>query len=166
MSPARRTATATACALAVTALLAAPAEAKVKTTVANRILQLQGGDGSERARVRCDDAGDVKVNGRNPKGGAVPCERIVEVDAAMGGGDDTIDFSGITGAFGEARFPGFGVATGTAAIGGAGNDRYIPSRAAFNIFYGQAGNDRATGGPARDVLDGGPGDDRLNGAGG
>lgn len=152
-------------AAALTAGVAAPAEAKLKTAVVKRVLQVQGSKASERVRVVCRN-GNVKVNGANPKGGAVPCGRVVEVDAAMGGGKDVIDFSGIRGEFGEARFPGFGVATGTAAIGGGGNDRFIPSRAAFNLFYGEGGKDRASGGPARDILSGGPGDDKLNGAGG
>ncbi len=166
MSRARNTIAAATCALTATALLAVPAEAKVKTAVVGKVLQIQGSDRSERATVICNEAGEIKVNGANPKGGVQGCAGIVEVDAAMGGGDDTIDFSGISGAFGDARFPGFGVATGTAAIGGRGNDRYIPSPAAFNLFYGELGNDRATGGPARDVLSGGSGDDTLNGAGG
>ncbi|CAN5517376.1 hypothetical protein BH20ACT15_BH20ACT15_12420 [soil metagenome] len=143
---------------------AAPADAKLTTAVVKRVLQVQGGKGKERARVTCDPNGRVKVNGRNPKGGPVACSNIYEVDASMGAGDDVIDFSGVSPAFGEARFPGFGVGTGTAAIGGGGNDRYIPSRTAFNIFFGGGGKDRAKGGRARDLLSGGPGDDALNGA--
>jgi Ca2+-binding RTX toxin-like protein len=161
-----RTIAAAGCALAALAATGAPAAAKVTTTVTGSVLQIGGGNGAERVRVTCTAEGEVKVNGSNPKGGPVPCGRIVEVDAAMGGGSDRIDFSGITGAFGKARFPGFGVATGTAALGGPGNDRYIPSRAAFNLFFGEADDDRATGGPARDVLSGGAGEDKLNGAGG
>lgn len=155
-----------ACVLGMAALgagLTVPAEAKLKTAVVKGVLQVQGSKASERVRVVCRNE-NVKVNGANPKGGAVPCAKIVEVDASMAAGKDTIDFSGISGAFGKARFPGFGVATGTAAIGGPGSDRYIPSRAAFNLFFGGSGNDRASGGPARDLLSGGLGDDKLNGA--
>lgn len=158
----------TACALGALALaggLAVPAEAKVKSVFVKRVLQIQGSKASERVKVVCRN-GNAKVNGANPKGGAVPCAKIVEIDAAMGAGKDVIDFSGIRGDFGKARYPGFGVATGAAALGGDGSDRFIASRAAFNIFYGEGGNDRATGGPARDVLSGGPGDDKLNAAGG
>lgn len=143
---------------------AAPAQAKVTSSFDDRVLNIAGGDGSDRAAVRCDADGLTKVNGKNPKGGPVPCAKVVELDATMGGGDDVIDFSGVGEPFGDAQFPGFGTATGTAAIGGEGNDRYIPSPAAFNVFYGEGGNDRATGGPARDVLSGGAGEDKLNGA--
>jgi len=146
--------------------LAAQVDAKVTSAVVDRVLQLQGSEGKDRVRVACDASGNAKVNGANPDGGAVACSAIFEVDATMGGGSDVIDFSGISSAFGEARFPGFGVGTGTAAIGGAGNDRYIPSPVAFNLFFGEAGDDRARGGPARDVLNGGAGSDDLDGADG
>jgi Ca2+-binding RTX toxin-like protein len=156
---------AAACALGAGLALAAPAEAKVTATVVDRVLDLRGSDGKDRVRVTCE-SGNAKVNGSNPAGGAVACSAIFEVDATMGGGRDVIDFSGITSEFGEAKFPGFGVGTGTAAIGGRGNDRYIPSRVAFNVFFGEEGNDRARGGGARDVLTGGPGDDTFDGADG
>lgn len=166
----RRILAASACALAASALVGiagppADAEAAIKTAVVDRVLQVQGSERSERVRVECV-AGDAKVNGSNPKGGAVACSRIVEIDASMGAGNDRVDFSGITSEFGEARFPGFGTGTGTAALGGRGNDRLIGSRVAFNVFYGEPGNDRAAGGDARDVLNGGTGDDNLNGADG
>ena len=160
---------AAACAIGVavaTMALAAPADAKVMSEVVDSVLQVQGSEGKDRARVTCDASGNAKVNGANPDGGAVACSAIFEVDATMAGGSDVIDFSGISSAFGEARFPGFGVGTGTAAIGGAGNDRYIPSPVAFNLFFGEAGDDRARGGPARDILNGGPGSDDLDGADG
>lgn len=162
-----RACAAATCAAAAAALaLAAPADAEIKSDVVDRILQAQGTDKSERVRVTCDEQGEAKVNDANPKGGAVKCSSIVEVDAAMGGGKDVIDFSGISAAFSEARFPGFGIGTGTAAMGGPGNDRYIPSPVAFNIFFGEAGDDRAKGGPARDVLNGGSGDDTFDGGDG
>ena len=157
---------AAACAACAALALASPADAKVTSAVVDRVLQVQGSDGNDRAHVTCDSAGNAKVNGSNPQGGAVACSSIFEVDATTGGGRDVIDFSGISSAFGEAKFPGFGVGTGTAAIGGAGNDRYIPSPVAFNLFFGEAGNDNARGGPARDVLNGGAGDDNLDGADG
>jgi len=163
---------AVACAIGAVAAAAAsvapvaPADAKVTSAVTGRVLQVQGSDGKDRARVTCDSTGNAKVNGANPDGGGIACSTIFEVDATTGGGSDVIDFSGISSAFGEARFPGFGVGTGTAAIGGPGNDRYIPSPVAFNLFFGEAGDDRARGGPARDVLNGGPGSDDLDGADG
>lgn len=161
---------AAACAIGAAAVLApaaiaASAEARVTSVVIERVLKVTGSDGKDRVRITCV-AGNAKVNGSNPAGGAVNCSSIVEVDATTGAGRDVIDFSGITSEFGEAKFPGFGVGTGTAALGGDGNDRYIPSRVAFNLFFGEAGNDRARGGPARDLLNGGPGDDDLRGGDG
>ena len=130
---------AAACAIGASAFfaLAPAAEAEVSSVVLGKVLNITGSDGKDRARVTCDK-GSAKVNGSNPVGGAVNCSAIVEVDATMGGGPDLIDFSGITSDFGEARFPGFGVGTGTAALGQDGNDRYVPSRVAFNVFFGGA----------------------------
>lgn len=156
-----------ALAIGATALFAAApaAEAEVSSVVLGKVLSVTGSDGKDRLRVTCEK-GSAQVNGSNPVGGAVSCSAIHEVDATMGGGPDLIDFSGITSDFGEAKFPGFGVGTGTAALGGAGNDRYVPSQVAFNLFLGEAGDDRARGGPARDLLNGGAGEDDLGGVGG
>jgi Ca2+-binding RTX toxin-like protein len=153
-----------ACALLALGAAAPAASAKLTTSFKGRVLTVTGSKGGDRVVVTCSGDGFAKVNGKNPKGGPVPCRKVVEVDADTGAGRDVIDFSGVSGEFGKARFPGFGTATGTAALGGAGNDRYIPSRFAFNVFYGGAGADRATGGPARDVISGGAGNDRVNGA--
>jgi Ca2+-binding RTX toxin-like protein len=164
MRSARLPAIAAACACAGLLLAAPVASAKIVAGFDARLLTISGGNGAERLRVVCDGDGRVKVNGRNPKGGPVACDKVSEVNAQLGGGDDVIDFSGVSGAFGEASFPGFGVGTGALAIGGEGDDRFFGGRSAFNAFYGEGGDDRGTGGPARDVLVGGAGDDRLNGA--
>jgi Ca2+-binding RTX toxin-like protein len=166
MSAARATvplAAAFACAALLTT--AGPAEAKVTSSHSGRVLTVTGGKGADRVRVTCAD-GVAKVNGKDVGGGPIGCAKIVEIDAGTGDGNDVIDFSGVTGEFGEARFPGFGVATGSAAVTGAGNDRFIPSPASFNLFYGEDGDDRAFGGPARDIISGGAGDDSLVGANG
>ncbi len=52
---------------------------------------------------------------------------------------------------------------GAGAQGGPGDDTYIGSAGAFNLFFGQSGNDTAKGGDVRDQLDGGPGNDDLRG---
>ncbi|HET8976242.1 MAG TPA: calcium-binding protein [Solirubrobacterales bacterium] len=159
-----RTAIVAACACAGLLAAAPGASAEVTASFDSRLLAITGGNGGERLKVVCDRDGLTKVNGRNPKGGPVPCAKVAEINAEVGGGDDVVDFSGVTGAFGEARFPGFGVGTGALAIGGEGNDRFIGGPGAFNAFFGEGGDDRGRGGPARDVLSGGPGNDKLNGA--
>jgi Ca2+-binding RTX toxin-like protein len=160
-----RTSIGAACACALLLAAAAPAQAKVTNGFDDRVLTVNGGNGADRVRVTCD-GGFAKVNGKNVTGGPVPCAKIVEVDFNTGAGNDVIDASGVSGEFGEARFPGFGVATGVAAVAGPGNDRFFGSPAAFNLFYGEDGNDRAIGGPARDLLSGGAGNDYVSGLGG
>jgi Ca2+-binding RTX toxin-like protein len=156
---------ASALTLAVFAALAPAAEAKVKASVDGSLLLIEGGDSKDRVVVRCT-GGNVKVNGKNPKGGAVLCGKIVELNATTGGGDDVVDYSAVGAEFGEAKFGGFGVGTGVAAILEAGNDRYVASATAFNLAFGGAGRDRANGGKAKDILSGGGDGDVLNGAAG
>ncbi|MDP9228358.1 MAG: hypothetical protein M3M99_04805 [Actinomycetota bacterium] len=148
------------------AALTPSAGAKVSSSFDKQILTVAGGKGKDRMVVSCGADGNAKVNGDDPGSGAVACSRVVEVDAQGGGGNDVIDFSAVTASFGSAEFPGFGTATGTAAVGGEGNDRFIPSKVAFNLFYGEGGNDHADGGPLRDLLSGGAGSDVLRGGDG
>jgi Ca2+-binding RTX toxin-like protein len=152
-----------ACACAGMLVAAPGASAAVTATFDARLLHITGGNGAERLKVVCDGDGRVKVNSRNPKGGPVACAKVAEIDAELGGGNDVFDFSDVRG-FGQARFPGFGTGTGVAAVGGEGNDRFFGAPSAFNVFYGESGDDRGTGGPARDFLSAGPGADKLNGA--
>ena len=141
----------------------ASAEARVGVTFAGQVLTITSGKGADHANVVCSAAGTVEVNRRQPAGGPVQCSKIVEVDAVMGDGNDRINFSGIDARFGAAEFPGFGQGTGAAAQGSGGDDTYIGSATAFNLFLGGSGNDTATGGQVRDQLDGGAGDDDLRG---
>ena len=154
-----------ACIAIVLGAIAPAATAKVSTSVTGNVLNIAGDEDADQVAVACV-GGTAKVNDRDPTGGPIACSRIVEIDATTGGGDDVVDFSGITEEFGKAVFPGFGERTGAAAVTGLGNDRYIPSDKAFNLFFGEFGKDRATGGDVRDQLNGGPGNDRLRGGGG
>jgi Ca2+-binding RTX toxin-like protein len=148
-------------------LAAAPAaDAKVTSAVAGGILTISGDEGANQIAVTCGPDGNAKVNGGNPDSGAIACGKLVEVDAVTLGGNDLVDFSGVTEAFGEAKFPGFGTRTGAAAVTGLGNDRMIPSDTAFNLFFGEDGKDRAAGGDVRDQLSGGNGNDFLRGGDG
>ena len=157
----RASAILTAC-IAVAALAAPAADAKVTVGFSKRTLVLQGDDGKNRVSVRCGADGNVRISGGRLKGGPLPCAKVVEVDASMGGGKDKVDFSGVGPAFGDAEFEGFGTGTGTAAQLGNDDDRYIASATAFNLVFGEAGNDRANGGGVRDILVGGTGNDVLN----
>ena len=153
-------------ALALLAGAAPVAEAKLETSFSGRVLNIVGDNGDDQVAVRCAAEATVKVNGANPKGGPLACSRVVEINATTGGGNDVVDFGGVTDAFGEANFPGFGKGTGAAAVLGAGNDRYIPSADAFNLVYGEDGKDRIRGGPRRDLLSGGSGNDVIHGGAG
>jgi Ca2+-binding RTX toxin-like protein len=152
--------------LAPVALLACPsAEAKVTARVVGQILTVQGGKRADRVKVVCGADANVKVNGRDPGTGPVLCSQVVEVDAVMRAGDDRVDFSGVSDAFGQRDLPGFGQGTGAAALLGPGNDTYIGSPTAFNLAFAGPGNDRMIGGALRDQLGGGPGNDTLRGLG-
>ena len=72
----------------------ATAHAKVRATVNGPLLKVRGGKGADRVKVSCSAAGQVKVNGKNPRTGAVACSRIVEADALTGAGNDRVDLSG------------------------------------------------------------------------
>jgi hypothetical protein len=151
--------------IAAALLAGAPAlaEARVSVTYSGQVLTITSGKGSDHANVVCSAAGTVEVNRGQPAGGPVPCSKIVEVDAVMGDGNDRVNFSGIDGRFGTAEFPGFGTGTGAGTQGSGGDDTYIGSATAFNLFLGGLGNDTATGGNLRDQLDGGAGNDDLRG---
>lgn len=152
--------------LIAAALLAgapAMAEARVGVTFAGQVLTITSGKGADHANVICSAAGTVQVNNRDPGGGPVQCSKVVEVDAVMGDGNDRVNLSGVDARFGVAEFPGFGQGTGAAAQGSGGDDTYIGSATAFNLFLGGSGNDTARGGNLRDQLDGGAGNDDLRG---
>lgn len=155
-------------AAALAALAApAPAQAKLASGYDAGVLTIQGGDAKERVELRCGADGDVRVNGKRPTTGAVACLQVAEVDASMGGGADVVDFSGLRASeFGRARFGGFGVGTGVAAVLGDGDDRFIACGGCFNLVEGEAGDDRGGGGRERDILVGGRGGDSLGGGGG
>lgn len=143
-----------------------PALGKASTSFKGGVLKIEGGDGKDRVVVRCGADSNAIVNGKQVKGGPIPCARIVEINARMGGGRDVVDYSAVGAGFGKTRFEGFGVGTGAAALLGPGDDRYISSATAFNLVFAEAGNDRANGGGTRDILRGDGGDDVLNGAAG
>jgi Ca2+-binding RTX toxin-like protein len=146
-------------------LVGAPAvaEAKVGITYSNQVLTVTSGKRADTVTVVCNATGQVEVNRRQPPAGPVPCSKIVEVDAVMGAGNDRVNLSGVDSRFGAAEFPGFGTGTGAGAQGGSGDDTYVGSATAFNLFLGGAGNDTARGGNLRDQLDGGAGNDDLRG---
>jgi Ca2+-binding RTX toxin-like protein len=149
------------------ALLAGPpiAQGKVRAEVSGELLVVTGGKKPDRVTVVCDGQGLVKVNGKDPRTGAVPCSRVSEVDALTGSGNDRVDLSGVgrdTG-FGQRDLPGgFGHGTGAAGDLGDGRDRYIGAAAAFNLVLAGPGDDNLTGGRLRDSLQGGEGSDRAS----
>jgi Ca2+-binding RTX toxin-like protein len=145
------------------ALLALPgaAEAKVSSSLNASLLTVSGGKGSDHIVVACRN-GLVKVNGKGPRGVAIACSKVSEVDVVAGGGNDRVDLSGVgaDNGFGQRDLPGgFGHGTGAAADLGPGNDRYAGAGSAFNLVLAGAGDDRMSGGRFRDSLQGGSGDD-------
>lgn len=161
----RVTLAASAC-LALASLYPALAQGRAASSFKGGLLTIEGSKGKDRVAVTCAADGNARVNGKRVGGGAVPCNRIVEVNANTGAGRDVVDFSGVGTEFGRARFSGFGLGTGVAAELGSGPDRFIASATAFNLAFGGPGNDRANGGREKDILRGDAGNDVLNGAGG
>ena len=145
-------------------LPAGVAHAKVRSSVSGALLTVEGSKGADRVTVVCTAAGLVKVNGKNPRAGAVTCARISEVDALSGDGNDRVDLSGVGSAsgFGQRDLPGgFGHGTGCGAALGSGNDRFVGGGSCFNLVLGGRGDDRARGGALRDQITGGSGNDAL-----
>jgi Ca2+-binding RTX toxin-like protein len=152
------------------ALLVAPgvAQAKVSSSLSGSLLTISGGRGSDHVTVVCRN-GLVKVNGKNPRPGAIACGKVSEVDVVAGAGNDRVDLSGvgIDNGFGQRDLPGgFGHGTGAAADLGRGNDRYVGGGSAFNLVLAGPGDDRITGGRVRDSLQAGSGDDSAAGGAG
>jgi Ca2+-binding RTX toxin-like protein len=144
------------------------AHAKVRSSVSGSLLVVQGGKAADRIKVSCS-GGLAKVNGKNPRTGAIACSRISEVDVLTGDGNDRVDLSGVgSGAgFGQRDLPGgFGHGTGCGAALGAGNDRYVGGASCFNLVLEGRGDDRARGGALRDQITGGSGNDGVTSLGG
>jgi Ca2+-binding RTX toxin-like protein len=150
----------------LTAALAIPAgaaDAKVRSTVSGQLLIVRGGKQADRVRVVCN-AGQVKVNGKNPRTGRVACSRISEVDALTGPGDDRVILSGVGSeqGFGQRDLPGgFGHGTGCGAALGSGDDHYIGGGFCFNLVIAGRDDDHVRGGILRDQITGGSGDDQM-----
>jgi Ca2+-binding RTX toxin-like protein len=150
------------------AVPAASAGAKVRATVSGQLLTLRGGKSSDRVKVVCR-AGQVKVNGKNPRTGAVACSRISEADALTGAGNDRVDVSGVGSnqGFGQRDLPGgFGHGTGCGAALGSGDDRFVGGGSCFNLVLAGRDDDRVRGGALRDQITGGSGNDRVSSLGG
>lgn len=124
-------------------------------------------DGSRRADdvvAGCDESGVVTLNGAQIEAGEglLSCDRVVEVDVLVGGGNDFVDLTGVTDdAFGKARYAGFGRGTATYVSAGSGSDRVFGGARAFNQVMGGEGNDRIETGSRRDEVSGGPGSDSM-----
>jgi Ca2+-binding RTX toxin-like protein len=145
------------------ALLIAPgaAQAKVSSSLGGGLLTVSGGKGSDQILVVCR-GGLVKVNGKNPRSGAIGCSKVSEVDAVTGSGNDRVNLSAVgpDNGFAQRDLPGgFGHGTGAAADLGSGKDRYIGGKSAFNLVLAGEGDDHLTGGRFRDSLQGGSGND-------
>ena len=145
------------------ALLAVPgaAQAKVRASLSGSLLTVSGGKGADHITVACM-GGLVKVNGKDPRTGAIACSKVSEVDAVTGDGNDRVDLSGVgpDNGFGQRDLPGgFGHGTGAAADLGSGDDRYAGGGSAFNLVLAGTGDDRLTGGRFRDSLQAGSGND-------
>ena len=142
---------------------AGTAQAKVQSSVSGSLLVVRGGDKAESVKVVCAD-GLVRVNGKNPRSGAVSCSSISEVDALTGGGNDRVDLFGVGAdqGFGQRDLPGgFGHGTGCGAALGSGNDRYVGGASCFNLTLAGRGDDHTRGGALRDQVTGGGGDDDV-----
>jgi Ca2+-binding RTX toxin-like protein len=152
------------------AVLAIPsvAQAKVRASLSGSLLTVTGGKGSDHITVVCTN-GVVKVNGKDPRTGAIACSKVSEVDAVTGGGNDRVDLSGVgpDAGFAQRDLPGgFGHGTGAAAVLGQGSDRYVGGASAFNLVLAGTGDDRMSGGRVRDSLQGGSGNDSAVGGAG
>ena len=149
------------------AVLAGPiagAQAKVSSSLSGSLLTVSGGRSSDHVTVVCRN-GLAKVNGKNPRTGAIACAKVSEVDVVTGAGNDRVDLSGVgpDHGFGQRELPGgFGHGTGAGAVLGRGDDRYAGGGSAFNLVIAGPDDDRLTGGRLRDSLQGGSGNDAAS----
>jgi Ca2+-binding RTX toxin-like protein len=154
---------AVALAAALFSVATSAAKGKVRGSVSGQLLIVRGGKGADRVQVACS-AGQVKVNGKNPRTGAAACSQISEVDALTSDGNDRVDLSGVgsEAGFGQRDLPGgFGHGTGCGAALGSGNDRYVGGGSCFNLVLAGRGDDQARGGALRDQITGGSGNDSV-----
>jgi uncharacterized protein GlcG (DUF336 family) len=104
---------------------------------------------SDTIAVTCV-AGNVRINGADPDTGAATCASLSQISIAGGGGNDTIDLSGVTvDDFLSAADP---VPLGVTADGGSGDD----------LIRGSQFGDILTGGGGLDTIIGGSGLDQRN----
>jgi Ca2+-binding RTX toxin-like protein len=171
MTPARRPLLRLALPIALAAALfvvPGAAQAKSRASLSGSLITVTGGKSSDHITVLCSN-GVVKVNGKDPRTGAIACSKVSEVDVVAGSGNDRVDLSGVgpDSGFGQRDLPGgFGHGTGAAADLGRGNDRYVGGASAFNLVLAGEGDDRMTGGRVRDSLQGGSGNDSAVGGAG
>jgi Ca2+-binding RTX toxin-like protein len=163
MTPVRRRLRIALPAAIAAALLVVPAlaQAKVSSSLSGSLLTVRGSKGGDHITVVCRNS-VVKVNGKDPRTGAIACSKVSEVDVVAGSGNDRVDLTGVgpDSGFGQRNLPGgFGNGTGAAADLGDGSDRYRGGSSAFNLVLGGSGDDLTTGGRFRDSLQGGSGDD-------
>jgi Ca2+-binding RTX toxin-like protein len=129
---------------ATVALLAFPglASAAVTANVANNALTVTSDAGDPIAITNV--AGNVKINGADPAGGAVTSASLTSITATGGPLANVIDLSGVTAA-------GFPAVTAVTVAGGAGTD----------TITGSELNDRLVGGDNNDDVSGNAGNDTI-----
>jgi Ca2+-binding RTX toxin-like protein len=141
-------------------------------------LGIIGGDAAENVSVQCvNDMVIITVDGQNIET-AVPCIEVESIQIDMGGGNDTVDLSGVDGisfrgldpgAQGGSRIKVHGDAGNDWLFGDGGDDRieaqagndYISGGNGNDSLAGEIGNDTLVGGTGANVLIGGQNDDTL-----
>ncbi len=119
-------------------------------------LTITGDSADDTIRVWSSN-GNIYINGYNPGTGALSAASVKWIIARGGGGDDTIDLSGVH----AANFPHL-ESDSVKIYGEDGNDTLTGSAFACKVDGGN-GDDRLVSGIGDDTLDGGPGDDILLG---
>ena len=140
----------------------APAGTFANVTFSDGVLRIAGdigGTTNDRHALRCKE-GFVLVGLSQRPDEPVRCERVREVVALPGGGNDSVDMSGMTGEFGS------GGPIEVKVFGGADADQLQGAPGHHNLLSGGAGSDRVDGGDIADRVLGGASSDIVAGGGG
>jgi len=118
-----------------------------------------GGPVNDKHALRCKD-GFVLVGLSQTPPNPVRCGQVREVVARPGGGNDSVDMTGVTREFG----PGGPIEI--KVFGGDGSDSLTGAPLHHNLLYGGGSSDRVDGGDIADRIYGGPDSDILAGGAG
>jgi len=131
------------------------AMAAVTSSVDQGVLSVTSDAEGDRIAIRCDDTGQVQVNGASPDTGAALCTDITSIVVDAGAGDDDVNVPLVD----STTFP---AVTSVSIDGGEGSDAIRASKLPDSILGGPGADSINAASPELgDAIDGGEGLDYL-----